>query len=605
MKVRGVSFAAVLVLLVALVASAPMATAQAGTAAPSSASRAGGTESATGADGLISPSGPSLSRLTGRDRYATSVSVSEHRFVDPAEAQTVYLARGDLFVDALAAGVLRDGPILLVPSCSGVPTSVAAEIARISPATVVALGGPQAVCDATLTAAAGGRATDRLGGVTRYETAALIAARAFPSGSGRVYLAKGGDSPDAVVGGTLTDGPVLLADRSGTGIPPATSVAIASLAPTLVVALGGPAAVSSAALTTAAAGRTTSRLAGADRWATAVEVAKHAFPSGSERVYLARGDRTNYVDAVAAGVLTDGPVLLARGSCDWLPAATGSHLAALDPAAVVALGGEDALCQTVLRQASRAIAPPAVPNCAQVKCVALTFDDGPSAYTARLNDILVQRNVPATFFLVGQMATNRKQTMQELAMEGFQVGNHTWNHPRMNTLTLTQQRAQVTATNDVFNQRLIPDASQLRPPYGLYDSNTRRLGVPLILWSVDPRDWEAGKTTTQIRTHIRNNVHPGAIVLQHDTHSQSVDAVPGIIHDLKDMGYSFVTVEQLVPWADAGDLVYSRGQVTQYGSTTAPESAVPNAPSQQELEQLRDDAPAPMLPTGPLPVPTE
>ena len=586
MKVRGVPFVAGLALLLAV---APATTAQ---SAPSTAS------TPTQTVGLISPSGPSLSRLQGINRYGTAVDISEHRFADASDANVVYLARGDLFVDALAAGTLADGPILLVPSCAGVPSTVRAEISRINPSTVIALGGTDAVCAETLTTAADGRATSRLGGATRYETAALIAQRAFPGGSGRVYLAKGGNSPDAVVGGTLTDGPVLLTDQSGTSVPSATAAAIRSLAPSQVIALGGPAAVSSSALSSAAAGRATSRLAGADRWATAVKVAQHAFPSGSNRAYLARGDGSNYVDAVAAGVLTDGPVLLARGSCDWLPRPTGSYLASIDPGAVVALGGSAALCDTVLRQASRAVAPPPVPDCSAVKCVALTYDDGPGADTRRLLQILMDRDVPATFYMVGEMVDAREATMQLVAMEGFQIGNHTWNHPQMDTLSLSSQRWQVTATNDIFNRRGARDATTLRPPYGAYDSNTRTLGVPLVLWSVDPRDWESSATTSGIRAHIRNNVHNGAIVLQHDVHSKSVDAVPGIIRDLKEMGYHFVTVDQLVPWADPGDLVYSRGQVTPYGSSIAPKSDVPNAPSQSELEQLRDDAPSPVVPTS-------
>lgn len=547
MKVRGLPFVAVLALLASLLAGPPATSATVAT------------------DGLVSPSGPSLERLAGSNRYGTSVEISQQRFADPSGADVVYLARGDLFADALAAGVLTDGPILLLPSCAGVPSTVSTEISRIDPSTVIALGGPDAVCGATLTTAAAGRVTDRIGGETRYGTAAMVARRTFPGGSGRVYLAKGASSPDAVVGGTLTDGPVLLLDRTGTSVPAATSTAIGDLAPSRVVALGGPVAIPDATLRTAAAGRTTSRLAGEDRWGTAVKVAQHAFASGSSRAYLARGDGANYVDAVAAGVLADGPVLLARGSCDWLPRSTGAHLATLDPSAVVALGGTDALCGTVLRQASRAVTPPAAPDCSRVKCVALTYDDGPSPYTSRLTEILVSRNVPATFFVVGRMADAREQTMQVLAMEGFQIGNHTWDHPQMDDLTLTQQRWQVDATNAVLNRRHVPDASQLRPPYGLYDSNTRNLGVPLILWSIDPRDWEAGKTTSQIRTHIREHMHNGAIVLQHDTHSQSVDAVPGIIRDLRDMGYHFVTVEQLVPWAGPGDLVYSRNQVMQSG----------------------------------------
>ncbi len=553
------------------------------------------------ADGVLNPSGPVLSRLQGATRYETSAKISAHRFADPSAASVVYLARGDLFADALAAGALSDGPVLLVPSCRGVPSGVAAEIDRLDPGRVIALGGTQAVCPATLAAAADGRPAARIGGEGRYATAALIAERAYPGGSDRVYLAKGENSPDAVVGGTLTDGPVLLADKTGASVPAATKEAVAALDAEEVVALGGAVAVSDGALTTAAAGRSTGRLAGADRYATAVAVAEHAYPGSSSRAYLARGDGRNYVDAVAAGVLTDGPVLLAHGPCTWLPRATEQHLADVDPGRVVALGGTGALCDTVLRQASRAVAPPTAPSCASVKCVALTFDDGPSSYTPRLIDTLLEENVPATFFLVGQMAAARPQTAQLLAMEGFQVGNHTWSHPQMNLLSLTQQRRQVADTNDVLNSRGIPDATMMRPPYGSYDSNTRRLGVPLILWSVDPRDWEASSTTSGIRTHIRTHVFNGAIVLQHDTHGKSVDAVPGTISDLRAQGYHFVTVEQLVPGAGPGDLVYSRGQITRSGSSLAPESREPRAPESDELEQLRDEAPAPDPDAPPLP----
>ena len=191
------------------------------------------------AEGGLSPQGEvaavrnqvPTSRLAGANRYETATAVSRRVFPDGAD--TVYLAQADLLVDAQSAGALTDGPVLLVPPCDRMPSVVTAEIERLDPPTVVALGGPVSICDDTLTRAAGGRATDRIEGDDRYETAARIGQWAFPDGAGTVYLANGeGDwSADALVGGTLTDGPVLLAGRAK--LPEATRQAIAVVGGTL------------------------------------------------------------------------------------------------------------------------------------------------------------------------------------------------------------------------------------------------------------------------------------------------------------------------------------------------------------------------------------
>src|SRR5690606_377430 len=181
---------------------------------------------------------------------------------------------------------------------------------RIDPERVVALGGTGAVCDAALAAAAQGRPTGRISGVDRQETAALIAQRAFPDGAARVYLTRGAIGPDAVAAGSLRDGPTLLLSSPATSVPAVTAAAIDALDPSAVVALGGTAAVPESTLQVAAEGRPTTRLAGSDRYATAIAIARHAYPSRTTRVYLARGDGSNFVDAVASGMLTDGPVLL-------------------------------------------------------------------------------------------------------------------------------------------------------------------------------------------------------------------------------------------------------------------------------------------------------
>lgn len=533
---------------------------------------------------------PALSRLAGSDRYGTSVAISTHRFPNASEVSEVYLARGDVFVDALTAGSVVKGPVLLVPSCAGVPSTVAAEIARLDPDRVYAVGGRSAICDATLTSAAAGRPQDRLVGVDRYGTAAAIAAHVFPDGAATVYLATGRTSPDAVAGGTLTGGPILLTNADGTSLPPETAAAIAAVDPARVVALGGETVVSEALLRQAAAGRVTERLAGADRWATSVEIARAAHPSASGRVYLARGDAAHYVDAVAAGVLADGPVLLTRGPCDWVPSVVAGYLAETTPSRVVALGGTAALCDTVLRMAARAVAPRSPVDCNQAQCVALSFDDGPSPNTWGLLDTLAGYDAPATFFLVGQQVAARPATTRRIAMEGHQIGNHSYSHPDFTSLSRTSMLSQLGRTDDLISAQGIARTTTFRPPYGAWNSTVRGLGMPLILWSVDTRDWES-RDTAAIVDHVRTHAFRGDLVLQHDTISQSVAAVPAIITDLRSRGYTLVTLDELVPGMAPGDLVYEQYQVRHAAQTT---EALAEVWFEGEwVETLRNEAPAP------------
>lgn len=298
-------------------------------------------------------------RVAGESRYATAAAIARRSFPEPFAAGegVVYLARGDVFADALAGGVLTDGPVLLVRACGALPPAVRAEIDRLDPARVVALGGPEAVCDEALTTAADGRETSRLAGETRYGTAAEIAEHAFPDDPiAEVYLATASDSaPDAVAGGALTAGPILLIRPNG-GVPAETMRQIARLDPHRVVALGGPVAVPQSALERAGTGREMGRLAGQDRYGTASAIAGHAFPRDVTVVYLARGDL--FADAVAAGSLVDGPVLLVRGGCGAVPGAVSRWVSQKNPRHVTALGGPDAVCEDTLQAVSDLVTAP-------------------------------------------------------------------------------------------------------------------------------------------------------------------------------------------------------------------------------------------------------
>ncbi len=281
-------------------------------------------------------------RLAGNSRYETAVAISEHGF-DGAGA--VFVARGDVLADALAAGTLTGGPILLVPRCGDPAPAVIAEMDRLDPRIVIALGGEGAVCESTLEAAAGDRMTGRLQGANRFATAVAISEHGFADGAATVYLANAADSPDAVAGGSLQGGPILLVPSSG-DVPAVVADEIARLDPAEVVVLGGAAAVSDAMATQAANGRSWRRLAGADRGRTSVAISGEAFRHGSATVLVARQDV--FADAVAAGTL-DRPILLVP-SCGVVSDAILAEVDRLGASTALALGGPGAVCDDVLAQ---------------------------------------------------------------------------------------------------------------------------------------------------------------------------------------------------------------------------------------------------------------
>lgn len=297
---------------------------------------------------------PEGRRLAGADRIETATVVSRYGF--PSGSETVYLARADNFPDALAAGSLTDGPVLLIPPDGAAPAVVTAELERLAPSMVVALGGPAAVSETMLSSVADGRDTGRLAGTDRFATAARIARHSFPDGSAVVYLARADDFPDALAAGALTDGPVLLVPSSGT-VPTTVLDEVTRLDPDQVVALGGETAIADDVLARAAEGRRTGRLAGSSRFETATRIAQRAFPETADEVYLSRSD--GYADALAAGALTGGPILLAPPDGP-IPEATLSEINRLAPARIVALGGPVAVPQQHLDQVS--VPPPDTPE---------------------------------------------------------------------------------------------------------------------------------------------------------------------------------------------------------------------------------------------------
>ena len=184
---------------------------------------------------------------------------------------------------------------------------------------------------------------------------------------------------------------------------------------------------------------------------------------------------------------------------------------------------------------------------AESKYVALTFDDGPHPGTTdRLLDGLRERGAHATFFLVGQEIAGREDLVRRMAAEGHQVGNHTWNHVRLSGRPAEETAGEVQRTQAALEELLGPGDYWLRPPYGLVDEAAETaVTVPMVKWSVDPRDWES-RNTEQVVRAILETVEPNSIILLHDLYPTSVEAALQVVDALQAEGYAFVTVEELL-----------------------------------------------------------
>jgi len=200
--------------------------------------------------------------------------------------------------------------------------------------------------------------------------------------------------------------------------------------------------------------------------------------------------------------------------------------------------------------------------CAQVqtkhKVVALTFDDGPySPYTEQILDILQERNVPATFFLVGSNAAKYPQLVRRIVDEGHQIGNHTYTHVDLLKLDRAQAMEEIDRTNAVLKSEVgfVPHVA--RPPHGfrdpaIMDVMTNR-GLSVVEWSVMSKDWTNPGAEAIVERTI-NKVKNGSIVLLHDgdgiaakaDRSQTVAATRKIIEKLQAQGYRFVTVDEIL-----------------------------------------------------------
>src|SRR5438093_8816865 len=187
-------------------------------------------------------------------------------------------------------------------------------------------------------------------------------------------------------------------------------------------------------------------------------------------------------------------------------------------------------------------------------CIAMTFDDGPSAtLTPKLLDLVAAHHIKATFFVIGENVAEHPEIVARAAREGHEIGNHSWSHPNFGKLSDDNVRSQLRRTDDAIRSATGNRPTLLRPPYGSITAREKRwiydeFGYRIILWDVDPYDWKRPGPAV-VRNRILKETQPGSIVLSHDIHPGTIEAMPSTLDALEAKGFKFVTVSELLRMA--------------------------------------------------------
>ncbi|KYG90710.1 hypothetical protein A0U40_06985 [[Bacillus] sp. KCTC 13219] len=183
----------------------------------------------------------------------------------------------------------------------------------------------------------------------------------------------------------------------------------------------------------------------------------------------------------------------------------------------------------------------------KTKRIALTFDDGPHpTVTAQVLKTLEKYDAKATFFVTGHRVNKSPKVLKEIYEAGHEIGNHTWSHPKLTTVSFEQAKAQINETNKTVESIIGQEPTLFRPPYGAYNKEILgSLSVPLIMWSVDTLDWQH-RTPSKTLKAVQTGAYNGSIILMHDIHQTTADALDSILSYLTKQGYEFVTVSELI-----------------------------------------------------------
>ena len=182
---------------------------------------------------------------------------------------------------------------------------------------------------------------------------------------------------------------------------------------------------------------------------------------------------------------------------------------------------------------------------ASKKSICLTFDDGPAASTSRVLATLKKYDAKATFFMVGNRCKAYKTSCKKVVKAGHQIGCHTYSHAWLQSLSAKGVKSQMKRGKYSIKKYTGVLPMVCRTPGGQNTKTIRKnVGMPIIHWSVDTRDWEHHNPSMTLAA-VKHGAFNGAIVLMHDLHSTTADAVPSVCKFLKSKGYQMVTIDEM------------------------------------------------------------
>ncbi len=221
----------------------------------------------------------------------------------------------------------------------------------------------------------------------------------------------------------------------------------------------------------------------------------------------------------------------------------------------------------------------------------LTFDDGPGQYTEELLDILEENGAKATFMMLGQNVELYPETVQRMVSLGCELGNHSWDHPQLTTLSLDEVVSQFERTDQALIEACGQASTVGRAPYGdANESIYEAVGKPFAMWSLDSLDWSYKNVDLDYDAVINGDLTDGSIILMHDIHEPSVEACKLIIPELIERGYRLVTFSEMAEaknvtlqntvyidfWQstlNSGSVAGYNGESSLTGSTTAQDTS--------------------------------
>lgn len=489
-------------------------------------------------------------RIHGKNRFETAIQVSLQTF---EKSDTVFIANGQNYIDALPASTLANhvkAPILLA-AVNEIPEATIAEIKRLGATKAYVLGGI-----ATLDPAIESRLQElgitptRVAGADRYETSEkLLAVLQGEIDVQQVFLTA--SVADAVSSSAYRGASIpLLLVKNG-----APSQVVVDLAVDKTI-VGGENTLSKE---TAELVRATSRISGSNRFETATKLATmNREENGVKNVLLVHA--TEFIDAFTATTFAYAKqynILLTPGT--YLEPYT-REWAAKNESTIMVVGGTATITDTAIHRTEPEPAPkpepkpqpkpepkPEKPKIDPKKpMVAITYDDGPKPETtAKILDILKENDAKATFFVLGQSVNSYPNIVKRAVAEGHEIGNHSYGHPSLTSLSSAAIRNEIQKTNRAIAAAADVTPVFARPTYGNVNQTVRdAVPMPLINWSIDTRDWE-NRNAQMIRRNIMNNVQDGDIILMHDIHRPTVQATEIVIPELIEKGYQLVTLSEL------------------------------------------------------------